>query len=415
MRISGEAAGRASAASVGRPRARFALPPALRNAVAPLALLLGWRALGLLVAIVASQFGGTGPPATLGDAVTRGLDHWDAGWYLAIARDGYALPSGPGQQANVAFYPLLPLLIRLVHLAIPSWRLAGMLVVHVALAGAVLYLDALVRLDHDRRTGLRAVVALLLYPTAIFLTAIYTESLLLLGLLGAVYHARRGQWWAAGLWGLLAGLTKTIGVVALVPLAWEYWRAAPWRGASPAQRAGQLVALALVPLGTVAYLGYLQVHFGSYQVYFATQVVWFREGFFQPFLTDGWGFLRAFLRGEGAGVTNYFYPQGRTTLPSAGAFMLLDLGFLLVAFGVGLLVTFRLRVSYGLLVLAGVFLTAYSGSPQSFNRYTLILFPLPIAFAVAGRRPAIGFALLTLSGLLSLYHAYLFVNGFWAG
>ena len=27
----------------------------------------------------------------------------------------------------------------------------------------------------------------------------------------------------------------------------------------------------------------------------------------------------------------------------------------------------------------------------------------------------LGFVLFTFSGLLSLYHAYLFVNGFWAG
>jgi hypothetical protein len=378
-------------------------------------LLLGWRVITLLVAVVASQLSGAQPPAGLGEVLVRSLDHWDAGWYLAIARGGYSVDLVEPGQANVAFYPLLPLLIRLVHIVVPSWRLAGALVVHAALAGAVLYLDALVRLDHDRPTARRAVVALLLYPTAIFLTAIYTESLLLLALLGATYHARRGQWWAAGLWGALAGLTKMVGVIALVPIAWEYWRATPWRGASWPRRLGQLAPLMLVPLGAVAYLGYLWAEFGTYQVYFATQEVWFRQGFFQPLLTDGWGFLSAFLHGQGDTVVNYFYPAGNITLPSAGAFMLLDLLFLLVAFLLGLVITFRLRASYGLLVLAGVFLTAYSGSPQSFNRYTLILFPIPIAFAVAARRPVLGFCLFTFSGLLALYHAYLFVNGFWAG
>jgi hypothetical protein len=387
----------------------------LRTSAAPLAFLLGWRVLTLLFAVVASQFGAEGPPAGLGEVVARTLDRWDAGWYLAIAKEGYSIPPGAPGQSNVAFYPLLPLLIRIVYLVVPSWRLAGALVVHAALAGAVLYLDALVRLDHDRRTGLRAVVALLLYPTAVFLTAIYTESLLLLALLGAVYHARRGQWWAAGLWGLVAGLTKTVGVVALVPIVWEYWRAAPWRGVRWRARLAQVAPLALIPLGAVAYLGYLRLRFGTVQVYFDTQTVWYRRGGFQPFLTDGPEFLRAFLRGEGEAVVNYFYPPGAATLPSAGAFMLLDLAFILIAFIVGLAITFRLRASYGLLVLAGAVLTAYSGSPQSLNRYTLILFPIPIACAIAARRPALGFALLTLSGLLSVYHLYLFVNGLWAG
>ncbi len=74
-----------------------------------------------------------------------------------------------------------------------------------ALFGAILYLHALVRLDHDRPTATRAVAFLLLCPTAVFLTAVYTESLLLLTMIAAVYHARRGQWWAAGLLGRRRG------------------------------------------------------------------------------------------------------------------------------------------------------------------------------------------------------------------
>lgn len=388
----------------------------VRDAAAPLLFLAGWRIVSLLIAIVASQFSPIGPPAGPGEVLARSLDHWDAGWYLSIARDGYALgQGGESGRENIAFYPLLPLLIKITHIVVPSWRLSGMLVTHLALIGAVLYLAALARLDYDRPTALRAVVALLLYPTAIFLTAIYTESLLLLALLGATYHARRGQWWLAALWGAGAGLTKTIGVIALIPLLWEYWHVRAWRIGGWYRRLGHGLAMALVPLGAAAYLLYLRLRFGAYQVYFDTQVAWYRHGRFQPFLTDGWTFLNAFLHGQEATVVNYFYPQGGTTIPSTGAFMLLDLLFLLAAIGVGIGITFRMRVSYGLLVLVGALLTAYSGSPQSLNRYTLVLFPLPLAFAVVGRRPVLGFFLLVCSGLLSLYHAYLFINGYWAG
>ncbi|MGN6755785.1 MAG: mannosyltransferase family protein [Thermomicrobiales bacterium] len=387
----------------------------LRTSPGVLALLLGWRLLTLLFAAVAARLGGLLPaPASFGELLLRTLDHWDAGWYVAIARDGYTV-GGNGQQANVAFYPLLPALIHLAHFVAPSWRLAGALVVHAALLGAVLYLHALVRLDYDQPTALRAVGLLLIFPTAVFLTAIYTESLLLLTMTAAVYHARRGQWWAAGLWGLAAGLTKMVGGAVFVPLLWEYWRGRSWRGVSRRRLAGQLAALALVPLGALAFLAYLQLRFGSYRVYFAAQTGWYRGSWFQPFFPDGWRFLTAFLHGRGSQVVNYFYPQGNVTLPSQGAFELIDLLFLLVGVVVGVLLYLRVRASYGLFVLTVLGIAAWSGSTQSINRFALILFPLPIAFALAARRPLLGFALLTLSGFLFIFFSYLFVNGYWAG
>lgn len=390
--------------SVREAASRFPFPVLL--------LFAGWRILTFLATVVASQLGGEVPPAGLVELLRQSSDRWDAGWYLAIARDGYSL-SGTGQ-ANVAFYPLLPGLIRLVAVVVPSWHLAGLIVVHIALLGAVLYLNALVQLDHDQPTAMRAVAALLLFPTAIFLTAIYTESLLLLTMIAAVYHARRGQWWAAGLWGLAAGLTKLVGAVVVVALLWEWGRSLRQQ---PLRRRhlAQLAALALPPIGALSFLAFLHWRFGSYRVYFATQEAWYRQSFFHPFFPDGWGFLGAFLRGDGLSVINYFYPQAGATLPSPNAFMVLDLAFLLVGVVVGVAFCLHLRASYGLLALAILAVAAYSGSPQSLNRIALILFPLPIAFALAGRYRPLGFALYALSGLLGAYHTFLFVNGFWAG
>ena len=377
-----------------------------------LILFCGWRFLLFLVAVVASQLGGEVPPAGLAELMRQSVDRWDAGWYLAIARDGYSLPETG--QSNVAFYPLLPGLIRLVAVVVPSWQVAGAIVVHAALLGAVLYLYALVQLDHDQPTALRAVAALLLFPTAIFLTAIYTESLLLLTMIASVYHARRGQWWLAGAWGLAAGLTKLVGAAVVIALLWEWARAVRQEG--PQRRhLAQLVAVGMPPLGALAYLAYLHLRFGSYEIYFAVQETWYRQSLFQPFFPDGWGFLTAFLRGDGLSVINYFYPQGGATLPSPNAFMVLDLLFLLVGAGVGIYACLRLRSSYGLLMLGILAIATYSGSPQSLNRIALILFPLPIAFALAGRHRVLGLGLLVLSGLLSVYHTFLFVNGFWAG
>jgi hypothetical protein len=394
-----------------------------RRVLEILALLVGWRAIMLLVALVAAQFG-EDPPATLGDLLRRTLDQWDAGWYMAIARDGYSAQiDGSTGQGNIAFYPLLPMLIRLAHVVIPSWRLAGALVVHLALVGALLYLCALVSLDHDWATARRAAVALLIFPSAIFLTAIYTESLLLLALIAAFYHARRGQWWAAGLWGAAAGLTKTMGAIIVLALLWEYWRARAWRGIDWKHLVGHLASLALIPLGAVAFLGYIQLRFGDYRIYFIIQDNWYRESGFRPFFPDGVTFLKAFFNGTHeecinstrALCVNYFYPQGAVTLPTTTTFMFIDLLFLLIGLLFGLVILWKVRVSYGILTILGLLVIAYSGSPQSFNRYTLVLFPIPIACALLARRPLVGFALFLTSTLLLTWHLYLFVNGYWAG
>lgn len=380
-------------------------------------LLLGWRLVLLLFAALATQLGpGAPPPQDLTDLLARLFVRWDAGWYLAIARDGYE--AGAGGQANVAFYPLLPGLIRVVRLVVPSWWVAGAIVVHGALFGALVYLHALVRLDYDRSTALRAAAFLLLGPTAVFLGAVYTESLLLLTVVASVYHARRGQWWIAGLWGAAAGLTKMIGAVVLVPLLWEYWHARRRRRAGHDQARRHplqvLPALALAPLAALAFLVYLQLRFGSYRIYFAAQEGWYRGLFFRPFFPDGWRFLIAFLRGEGGSVVNYYYPQA-STLPSPGAFMAIDLAFLVVFFVIGLVLCLRVRGSYGLFVLVVLATAAFSGSPQSLNRFVLILFPIPIGLALVSRRPVLGFGLLTLCGTLLAFFTFLFVNGLWAG
>ncbi len=57
------------------------------------------------------------------------------------------------------------------------------------------------------------------YPFAFFYGAIYTESLFLLSAAGAFYHLKHRELVRAGLWGLVAGLTRANGCLLCVPLA----------------------------------------------------------------------------------------------------------------------------------------------------------------------------------------------------
>ncbi|CAN5549875.1 hypothetical protein BH23CHL2_BH23CHL2_00910 [soil metagenome] len=64
---------------------------------------------------------------------------WDSGWYLTIASEGYSYD--PSYPSSVAFFPLFPLLIRLVDTVLPGSNVfAALIVVHLALAGALIYI-----------------------------------------------------------------------------------------------------------------------------------------------------------------------------------------------------------------------------------------------------------------------------------
>jgi Gpi18-like mannosyltransferase len=63
-----------------------------------------------------------------------------------------------------------------------------------------------------------------LFPSGFFYLAPYTEGLFLALSVAALWLARSGRPWAAGLAGYGAVLTRTVGVVLVLPLAYEHLR-----------------------------------------------------------------------------------------------------------------------------------------------------------------------------------------------
>lgn len=117
----------------------------------------------------------------LGVALGEYLDKWrkwDATLFITIAQYGYdGEPGRPPDDGLPAFFPGLPAALRLVHLVVPDWAAAGLLVSLVAGAVAMLALARLAEVEGA--TGWLAVLALLLFPMAVFLAAGYSESLFL--------------------------------------------------------------------------------------------------------------------------------------------------------------------------------------------------------------------------------------------
>lgn len=228
----------------------------------------------------------TVPFDRLGNALVAPGARWDAVWYLAIAHDGYRDP------ARAAFFPLYPLLLATVSELVRSPVVAG-LVVSLAAFGVALYLiHRLVSIELGGDTARLTVMLVAVFPTAYCFSAVYSESLFLALSVGAMYAARVDRWVLAGLAGGLAAASRSAGIVLLVPLALMYLHGPRGRAEHAAPRGRGLrpayplrrdaLWLALVPLGLVAFMGYLAASGADPMAPFDAQAVWLRQ-FAGPF------------------------------------------------------------------------------------------------------------------------------------
>jgi hypothetical protein len=185
--------------------------------------LLVWT-VGILAAWLrhhqARPFDPTGLTAGLGhtaNIIAAPAVRWDAIWYLSIAQHGY--------QHNTAladFFPLYPLLIRLLSWSPASAVVAGVLISLVAFWVGLELVYRLVEWDFGARAATATVWQLALFPMSLFFSAVYTESLFLALSAGCIYLARRERWLWAGVLGGFASATRSIGVLLVVPLVVLY-------------------------------------------------------------------------------------------------------------------------------------------------------------------------------------------------
>lgn len=314
---------------------------------------------------------------------------WDAGWYRGLAENGYKFT--PDQPSNAAFFPLYPMLIRAVHAIVGShrevwWFVCGILVSNVALATALVYLFLLVRLEFDQATARRAVLYLLIFPTTLFLSAVYSESVFLAFIIGSFYHARKREWWLAGILSCAATLSRPPGVMIFVGFFVEYLIQCEfnWRKVRV-----DAFALALAPLGLAGFLSYLHYAQGSAAAAVQAQFTWGLK------VQNQWHTLAP------------FFHQG---LEVRGT--IVDLGFTFAFVALVIATALRLRASYAAYSVAYLFFITMWGSLESIPRYVLGLFPALILLAYMGKNDAFHRSYVPISaGLAALFMAVFAVWG----
>ena len=147
-------------------------------------------------------------------------DRWDVGLYTKVARYGYFSDAYPDN--TEPFLPAMPVLMRVVHTAVPDWIVSGLLISFVAGAVACVALWRLAAEERGPDAGSRAVLYLVLFPYAVFLFAGYSEALFLAFATTAWLAARHDRWWLAGLLAAGASATRITGVCLGLGLIVEY-------------------------------------------------------------------------------------------------------------------------------------------------------------------------------------------------
>lgn len=111
--------------------------------------------------------------------VVKPHSRWDSNWYLDIARRGYHTDKDL-TRSNVVFFPLYPLLIKVgAIIFLGNFIFSGWVLSMLFLVLGCVYLFKLARDFHKEADPFVAVILLLIFPTAFFLNAIYTEALFL--------------------------------------------------------------------------------------------------------------------------------------------------------------------------------------------------------------------------------------------
>lgn len=304
---------------------------------------------------------------------------WDSDWYLLIAHEGYA----DSPSSTPAFFPLYPgLVAALGRLLAGHYVVAGVLIslAACALSFVLLHRLALERLGADG--AVRTVLYLAIFPTSLFLGAVYSESLYLMLALAAFLLAERGRFLGAGAVAGLAMLTRPVGIALLPALALLAWRSVERRRALLGV-AASLPLAALYPLGLWLWIGEPLAPLRA------------QEGIWERALS--W-----------AGPLGGLW-QGLAALADADPARTFALNVQLLAFtalflGLAALAWRRFGAPYGVFALVSLAIPLSFPAERfpllSMSRFGLVVFPLVLVLAALGARQRVHEAIVAVSSLL---------------
>lgn len=307
---------------------------------------------------------------TLHSLLVTGYRHWDSGWYTEIAQHGYVTLK------QTAFWPMYPWMMSVVHMVTHlSYAASGILISLTCFLIALFLLGLLVTRNFGYPVALATMALYAFFPTSYYFDSVYTESLFVAFLIGAVYAANSGYFAFANVLAAFGTLTRNTGIVVCVILLAEYLRHRNmdlrfWRGDWWRRLNWSVLWLLLSPVALLLFSFYMKSRFGQLFPFLKAEKMWYRQ-YMSPWRT----FTGTLLQ----------YIHGHTTLMSMQyeLFEIVTFLFALALVIIGLFVCGRSMTRWSWWVYTFVVMWLASSEPSmnipdylvSFPRYVLMLFP----------------------------------------
>lgn len=307
--------------------------------------------------------------------------NWDGGHYLGIADGGY------DAIYQYAFFPLYPLVVGLIGQILHSYLYAGILVSILSSFLAVNLLFQLVAIEFNRQTALNAVMAILFFPTAFYLTTVYTEGLFLMLTLASFLFARKDNLFAATVFASLASATRFAGLGVVMGF-WVYLylhkklNIRNW-------------FVFLAPLGFILYCIYLWNMTGNPLYFVQAESHWHREVVFPGKAVLG-------------GLFHLLNPN--YILENFSGF--LDIVFTIFAVVMVLKLIKKLPLDIVVFSIFSLCLPLFSPTLLAMPRYILTIFPIFIMISLV-KNKYFKFAYQLIGTLLLAGFSILFIAGYW--
>jgi len=195
----------------------------------------------------------------------------------------------------------------------------------------------------------------------------------------------------AGIVGLLASLTRINGVLLMIPFLIEIIinERKKEGGFEIKSFLKKSLPMLLILLGPLMFFIYHYVQFGDFFAFFNVEST----------------FGRSF-------VVNQDHLAGSDFVSRSN--MYFDMTIAILVFIAGVITMYRVRLSYGLYILATLFLPLSTGTLMSIGRYVLVAFPIFILMA-SFKNIYIKWSYVLVSILMCAMITILFVNNGWAG
>lgn len=321
---------------------------------------------------------------------------WDSWRYVEIAQTGYA------DISLATFFPGYPILMRLTDELVLRWlwpnanwndRMAwsGVIVSAIMSALATLLLHAFLSSRLEPESAWRGTFYVLIFPTAMFMGQLYTESTYLaVSLMALIFTYQRQLWWAGAV-AAFATITRPTGVLLFFPMA-TVWLDQWWRGED-------------LPRHTILPISFPIVTFLGFNA-------WLQSQGLNTFEAQE-DFGRYFLHPLALCI---FVQQIAWLGTNAAGFVAVGLDLGLTLFATALSIReWKWHPGLALYGLAAIWLPLGTGQLVSQNRYVLIVIPMFMVLARWGKNPVFDRVWTMLSLLLFAMYAILYTQGFWAG